>query len=366
MRWLFILFTLLLVLAAGGFLLLRLNVISLPFGPQQSQSTPSLFNVVQTGELTEVITLIGAGAGLETKDQYGQTPLTYAVEARRRDVVSVLLAAGANVNVRTDSNWTPLMYAVRDAESLELPIMLLNAGADPTVVNDEGQTVLDLAGMTVRASPLYRRIEELVTSPRPFDPDWPSAYQVPIEGATLSSRASHLPNAPRAYRNGIHEGFDFYQGVVSVVITYGTPILAVADGRVIRADHGYLEMTQEEYDEIIRVSRNSLITPDNFLDKLRGRQVWLEHAGGFITRYAHLSDIPANVQVGNSVRQGDPIGATGNSGTIEAVSGTLDDPHPHVEIWRGDTFLGQGLEPGAIYDLAAQVFGQRALPPFRE
>jgi len=67
------------------------------------------------------------------------------------------------------------------------------------------------------------------------------------------------------------------------------------------------------------------------------------------------------------VAQGAVIGFTGNSGTSEAVQGTEDDPHPHVELWRGDeTYLGQGLEPGEIYAIAAQVFGLEALPPFTD
>jgi len=67
------------------------------------------------------------------------------------------------------------------------------------------------------------------------------------------------------------------------------------------------------------------------------------------------------------VMQGAVIGFTGNSGTSEAVQGTEDGPHPHVELWRGDErYLGQGLEPAEIYAIAAQVFGLEALPPFTD
>ena len=104
-------------------------------------------------------------------------------------------------------------------------------------------------------------------------------------------------------------------------------------------------------------------TPPEILDQLRGRQVWVQHAGGFVSRYAHLSDVPDDVQVGATVLQGQVVGLTGNSGTVEAATGTRDDPHPHVEIWNPSTYLGQGLEPAEIFALAGQVFGQRALPP---
>jgi murein DD-endopeptidase MepM/ murein hydrolase activator NlpD len=240
----------------------------------------------------------------------------------------------------------------------------MNAGADPTLRNTEGQSVVDVAGISVRSSPLYRRLEELVN--KPFDSNWPSGYIVPIKDATLSSRKEHLPGALRAYRNGTHEGFDFYSGVVSVPITFGTPIQAIAEGEVIRADHNYVELTQEGYDQIIEASKNSLVTPLELLDKLRGRQVWIQHPGGFISRYAHLSAIPATIVLGAYLKQGETIGQTGNSGTLEAVQGTQDGPHPHIEIWKGDRYLGQGLEPTQIYDLAAQVFGEKARPPYVE
>ena len=114
----------------------------------------------------------------------------------------------------------------------------------------------------------------------------------PVEGATFSSRDTHLPGSRRVYRNGYHEGFDFYSGVVSVPITYGTPVVATADGVISRADHDYVEMTQEAYDGLISDARNQAVTPQSTLDELRGRQVWIQHPGGFVSRYAHLSNIP--------------------------------------------------------------------------
>jgi murein DD-endopeptidase MepM/ murein hydrolase activator NlpD len=241
----------------------------------------------------------------------------------------------------------------------------MNAAADPTLKNSEGQTAADLARSNVAMSTaIFERLQDL--SQAVFDSNWPSGYTVPIEGATISSRATHLPGATRAYRNGTHEGFDFYAGTVSVPIDYGTPIRAVANGIIIRADQTYVEMTETEYNQVIETSKRSLNTPPELLDKLRGRQVWIEHSGGFISRYAHLSAIPSTLVVGAKVKQNDIIGETGNSGTLEAVQNTQDDPHPHVEIWKGDVYLGHGLEPAKIYELAAQVFGKKAMPPYVE
>jgi murein DD-endopeptidase MepM/ murein hydrolase activator NlpD len=355
------------VLAGGALALWQFAGLELPFLPSRTQAAPrgpDLFAVVRAGDATTLHAYLQEGANVGLRDEYGQTPLMYAAGANGDPLIlDMLMKSGADLNAQTDAGWTALMYAARDATDLEVPILLLNAGADPTLRNSDGQSAADLARSNpAMSTALYGRLRELES--RPFDGNWPSGYTVPVEGATISSRASHLPGAPRPYRNGTHEGFDFYGGSVSVPIRYGTPIRAVASGTVIRADHDYREMTPEEYEQVIETARRSLNTPANILDRLRGRQVWVEHAGGFISRYAHLSAIPAGLTVGTRVSQGEVVGETGNSGTLEAAQGTEDDPHPHVEIWKDDVYLGQDLTPEQIYDLAAQVFGQSARPPY--
>jgi murein DD-endopeptidase MepM/ murein hydrolase activator NlpD len=69
------------------------------------------------------------------------------------------------------------------------------------------------------------------------------------------------------------------------------------------------------------------------------------------------------LNVGDTVTQGEVVGYTGNSGTIEGVNLTQDEPHPHYELWRGDEgYLGEGLSAEAIYPIVAQVFGESSLP----
>jgi murein DD-endopeptidase MepM/ murein hydrolase activator NlpD len=318
-----------------------------------------------TEEAALLSALTSAGSDAAAPDELGRTPLHRSASAGWLEATRALLAAGVPADVAAADGTTPLMMALRHARDVRLPILLLNAGADPTRTDGEGLGVLDhlQANPALRTSAFAFRVRELTE--RPFAVGWPSLYVPPVPGATLSSRAAHWPNANRAYRNGRHEGFDFYDGAVSgtATITFGTPIVSVADGLVVRADHDYVEMDQATYDRIIAEARAAMMTPAGILDRLRGRQVWIEHAGGFITRYAHLASIPAGLVVGGVVVQGQEIGTTGNSGTIDGVLGTREDPHPHVEIWSGETFLGQGLEPEGIFALAGQLFGQQALPP---
>ncbi len=361
------LIALVVVVAAALVALWQFDVITLPFGRPSpaEEAQANLFEAVQMGDLEALAARLTGGADPNARDAFGQSPLMYAVgEYANLEVAQVLLAADAQVDALTDAGWTPLMYAARDASSPEVPLLLLNAGADPTLVNSDGETALTYAqrNSVIRNSGLYARLVELTE--RPFVSGWPSGYTLPVEGATLSSRANHLPGAPRAYRNGVHEGFDFYNGTVSVPIEYGSPIRSLAAGWVVRADSDYVAPSEEAYGAIIEKARSSLSTPPEVLDQLRGRQVWIEHPGGFLTRYAHLSGIAEGIAVGAVVAQGQIVAFTGNSGTLEAALGTRDDPHPHVELWRGDGYLGQGLEPEVIYTLAAQIFGERALPPF--
>lgn len=340
-----------------------------PFGPREPAQppVPAIFPLVEAGDPAAIRAAVAEGADVHARNEAGLTPLMVAITTNAANtVLEELLAAGAEIDQQAANGVTALMLAASQGTPAQV-VYLLNAGADPTMRDAEARAAADHAttNTAVRTSGAYVRLVE--TKDMDFVPGWPSAYVVPVEGATISSRRNHLPGAPRAYRNGVHEGFDFYSGTVSVAIDYGTPIRVAADGVVIRADHDYVEHTLDEYEGIIADATAALDTPPDILDALRGRQVWVRHPGGFVTRYAHLATIAEGVVEGARVQQGDIIATTGNSGTLEAAQGTQDGPHPHVEIWRGEeTFLGAAMEPEAIWSLAAQVFGEAALPPFHD
>ena len=353
------------ILAAAAFGLMKLQIIPNPFNEIVEPVKQNLFDAIAADDQTAIDEMIAMGEDINQLNAAGKTAIMVAAENNNLGLMKKLFKAGADINLQDPSGWTLLMYAAKSAVDTSSVLYLMNLGADPTLTNNDGQTVLNVASSLVRNSAIGLRLDELIKNP-PFDSNWPSGYVVPVVGATISSRHTHLPGARRAYRNGTHEGFDFYGGVVSVPIDYGTPIHAVANGRIIRADKDYVEMTIDEYNEIIATAKGSLSTPIDILDKLRGRQVWIEHPGGFVSRYAHLSGIPDAIDVGVDVIQGAVIGETGNSGTLEAAQGTKDGPHPHVEIWNKTVYLGDGLEPAQIYKLARQVFGEDAVLPINK
>ena len=90
-------------------------------------------------------------------------------------------------------------------------------------------------------------------------------------------------------------------------------------------------------------------TPDDVLDRIRGRQVWIDHRDGVVTRYAHLSKV-ADLAVGERVVAGEIIGAVGASGLPEG------GPHLHFEIRVGTGYLGEGLSVDEVSYVLARAF----------
>jgi murein DD-endopeptidase MepM/ murein hydrolase activator NlpD len=163
-----------------------------------------------------------------------------------------------------------------------------------------------------------------------------------------------MPGAPRAYRAGIHEGVDFYAGYNCAGIGLGTPVLAAKAGRVIRADLGYTDLTQAKLDAALSAAINSGGTDPESLDVFRGRQVWIEHADGTVTRYAHLSSVAPGIRAGVSVARGARIASVGESGTPESVTNPGTEYHLHFEIRVGGSYLGAGQ--AAVRSLYQQAF----------
>jgi murein DD-endopeptidase MepM/ murein hydrolase activator NlpD len=181
-------------------------------------------------------------------------------------------------------------------------------------------------------------------------------FQYPIAGACLPTREDFMPNAPREYRSGVHEGIDFYDGGCCVPIERGTPVLAAKTGVVIRIDHDYQDITAEEMDAMLTRSQQQGYTDAATLDRLRGRQVWLDHGNGIVTRYAHLLAVEEGIEKGRVVQAGQVVGYVGNSGTPEGITDPTLENHLHFEIRVGPTYLGEGLSPEQTRRLCEKAF----------
>lgn len=215
---------------------------------------------------------------------------------------------------------------------------------------------------TATASPTPRDPAMLVEKPREtpeadtLDPDNLSGFTHPVEGACLPFTDRLMPNAPRLYRNGVHEGVDIYPGYACAYVEEGTPILAVYDGEVIRSDLDYVDITLQQVEELAaRTARQGYSDPET-LDIYRGRQVWIDHGSGVVSRYAHLASIAEGIEVGVRVRQGQVIGGMGESGTPEFITAPGTEIHLHYEIRIGDSFLGADLPPDIVRGLYERLF----------
>ncbi len=140
------------------------------------------------------------------------------------------------------------------------------------------------------------------------------AFRIVASVAVLLSAAGcHLPRWPvdATLTSGFGVRFlgarpDIHRGVDLDVPT-GTPVQAMAGGRVRFAG-----------------------VMSGF-----GNVVWLDHDGGLVSLYAHLSEI--SVRDGQEVTAGDLLGRSGATGSVTA-------PHLHFEVWR----WGRPVDPIAI------------------
>jgi murein DD-endopeptidase MepM/ murein hydrolase activator NlpD len=180
----------------------------------------------------------------------------------------------------------------------------------------------------------------------------------PIPEASISTRTSHLPGARRAYRNGYHEGIDWYSGTTGRRIDLNTPVISMADGIVVRSDYDYVEMDREERQGYLSLSNELNDTPTFILDKLRGRSVWVQYDQGVTVRYVHLSKVGEGITVGTEVKRGDTLGYVGNSGTSFAIDGDEQGGlHLHMDLLiYGELFWQYIDQPSEVRRILESVF----------
>ena len=107
--------------------------------------TPILSASVQGGS-TVARLLLEAGADPNVRNQVGDSPLRLGVWAQDVDLVALLLRFGADKTINEfggDFAWTALGIAAH-LFNVRMIRLLLEAGADPTVIDDLGRTARDL------------------------------------------------------------------------------------------------------------------------------------------------------------------------------------------------------------------------------
>lgn len=143
--------------------------------------------------------------------------------------------------------------------------------------------------LAAQAASLFPKEEDTTVYPLSF------ACRVPVQG-TVSSRFGARTHPVTGQPDQFHGGLD-------IAAPQGTPIRALADGRILQ-------------------------TGDNSY----GLYLILDHGGGLASLYAHCSKLL--VQEGQAVHAGDVLAEVG-------ATGMATGDHLHLEIWRA----GKRLNP---------------------
>ncbi len=285
---------------------------------------------------------------LTTSDHLGIDVL-YVVDGLRREVVGVLPDSGQEV--------TRLEFGFIDMSLLRDVVfaggrLYAVAGTDlfvyPGPATSADSTDCSSPDMSAYTRPtLYGN--DILPSVR--------GLQFPIEEGELPPWPRVYPGATRIYRLGVHHGLDIYSYNAPRGFKKGWPVVAMADGEVQRATLVYLDMTEEEYDQIVAQAEIDGYTSDESLTRLSGKQVIIDHGNGLRTVYSHLDEIAPGVVTGATVRAGQIIGTVGVTGTEGEVRTGSVGPHLHFEILIDDIYLGRWLTIRETMWWYEQIFG---------
>jgi len=154
-------------------------------GPPEAQKDQQqkLFDAAKAGSVSEVKTLLNAGADVNASDRLGWTALMHACSSGRKEVAELLIDRRADVNFRDRLGWTALMVAAGNGDE-ELVKLLLKKGVDTKSRNMYGETAATRAQIGQHASVL----KLLGVAPTPP----PAASQPSESAATGAERVARL------------------------------------------------------------------------------------------------------------------------------------------------------------------------------
>ena len=107
-------------------------------------SVTKLMTAANQGDVNRIRALVDMGGDVNAQDDFGWTPLRFAVRKRHSEAVQELIRASADVNLCSNSGRTALMSAVAN-NAPNIVQSLVEAGADLTAKNGDGLSAYDIA-----------------------------------------------------------------------------------------------------------------------------------------------------------------------------------------------------------------------------
>lgn len=284
------------------------------------------------------------GLALKTSDHLG-APLVFTVDGVRREVTGMLpggsvvaryVFALPDIGLLRDAAFADgRLIAIVDDQLLIHPGPASPAAAEPCKpLNSDAYMQPQLYGVDVL--------------------DMLNGITSPIDDVQLPPYSRLYPGAARLYRLGIHQGIDFFG------YRRGWPVVAMANGVVVRATLAYDDVSADDFERMVAESELLGKTPPEYLERLEGKQVLIDHGNGIMTLYAHLDDVAAGIVPGAMVQAGQMVGTVGVSGTLaESQPGTVGS-HLHFDIRIGQRYLGQGITIRETQWWLGEIFARRA------
>lgn len=170
--------------------------------------TAELLGACERGDQKAVERLTGASSfskavDVDSKNEYGNSPLIKASEKDFIEIARVLIARGADVNCRNKDGETPLLLASKEGFTATAGLLIEN-GADVNAKDGEGNTPLRLA-----ARGDYKELVDLLVE-----------NGADVDAASAQREAEGNPDATN---ETIPEGGEFGSGDAGASIGYASP-----------------------------------------------------------------------------------------------------------------------------------------------
>ena len=106
--------------------------------------TPLYLEII-SGDIKNVMNLLEAGESVNQFNQWEQTPLMIAASLGQKNILSLLLEWKAEIDVCDEFHYGALTWAGIMGDQEDLVQLLLQAGADPNLYDDNGSVLTKLA-----------------------------------------------------------------------------------------------------------------------------------------------------------------------------------------------------------------------------